>query len=352
MGGSERIVYDIVRMLDDRAFTCTVIGFEDGPFRALYERLGIKTQCISKSKKIDAGFVRDFRSIIADEKVEVMNPHHFSPLFYTFLATRFTGVRVIYTEHSRWQLEELAFHKKIANRIMLGGIDGVVAISGQIEDYYLNRLRIPRKKIHLIYNGIDTAAFGSGSENGLRRQLGINKNDLVIGTVANIRPEKNLKLLVSAFSDLAKVYGNAVLVIIGQDFMEGELQSFAGRSGAGDRILFLGRRDDVPSLMKVLDIFCLPSIYEGLPLTVLEAMAAGVPVIGSDVLGISEVIRHMENGLLFPSNDREKLAECIAALIKDDALRKRISLSGRRSVERRYSFENMIAGYERLFSSL
>jgi glycosyltransferase involved in cell wall biosynthesis len=80
-------------------------------------------------------------------------------------------------------------------------------------------------------------------------------------------------------------------------------------------------------------------------------MAAGVPVIGSDVLGISEVIRHRENGLLFPSNDRKKLTECIVTLLNDDALRERISLSGRRSVERIYSFQNMIAGYEKLFSS-
>ncbi len=352
MGGSERVVYDIVRKLDRSRYPCMVVGFEDGPFRSLYEEIGVESRCISKSRKIDLEFVRGFRKILEDGSIDIVNPHHFSPLLYTFLATRFTRIRLVYTEHSRWQLDQLEPHKKIANRIMLRHADGLVAISGQIMDYYLNSLGIPRERVHLIYNGIDTAAFGSGRENGLRLRLGIGEDELVIGTVANIRPEKNLKLLVSSFSDLLKTGRKAKLIVAGEDFMEGELQSFADRSGVSERVLFLGMRDDVSDLLKLFGVFCLPSIHEGLPLTVLEAMAAGVPVVGADVLGINEVIRHGETGLLFPSNDREGLTQCLLLLAGNDPLRHRLSLAGKGFVERTYSLESKIAQYERLFGSI
>ncbi len=352
MGGSERVVYDIVRNLGKNRCSSIVVGFEDGPFRALYENLGIKTYCISKSKKIDADFVKQFRGILADEQVKIVNPHHFSPLVYSFLATRFTHIKLIYTEHSRWQLEQLPPVKKVANRLMLGNVEGVVAISEQIEDYYLKNLRIPKNRVHLIPNGIDVEAFRNARSDGLREKLGIGPNETVIGVVANIRPEKNLKLLVSAFSDLAKEHGNTVLVIAGQDFMNGELHSFASRSGILDQVLFLGRREDVPGLLRLFDIFCLPSKYEGMPLTVLEAMAAGVPVVGADVLGINEVVRHSENGLLFRPDDRESLIACLLCLIRDDSLRRRFSLSGKAFVEKMYSLERTIRQYEELFSAL
>jgi glycosyltransferase involved in cell wall biosynthesis len=141
-------------------------------------------------------------------------------------------------------------------------------------------------------------------------------------------------------------------VIVGHDYLEGEIQSFARRLGVGERALFLGKREDVPGLLSIFDVFCLPSIYEGLPLTVLEAMAAGIPVVGADVLGINEVVRHNENGLLFPSNEQEKLEECLHLLLEDDALRRRLSLAGRDSVKERYSIEKMIENYEHLFRSV
>lgn len=350
MGGSEKVVYDIVRGLDKRRFSSIIVSFEDGPLKSLYEKMGVKTYCTCKTKKIDFEFVRRFREILIDERVEIINPHHFSPLLYTFIATRFSSIKVVYTEHSRWQLEQLSLPKKIANRFILGNIDAIIAISNQIRDYYTNNLRISKDRIHLISNGIDVTAFQNVKDNGLRSKLGIEQNEFVIGIIAHIRPEKNHKLLVSAFSSLLETCRNVRLVVVGQDFMNGELQSFTRQLGIAERVLFLGKRDDVPDLLKTFDIFCLPSIKEGLPLTILEAMAAGVPVIGADVLGINEVVKHNENGLLFPSNDQKKLKECLVLLLKDDPFRRHLSCSGENSVEKKYSLNNMIAQYENIFN--
>lgn len=350
MGGSERVVYDIVRKIDKRRFSIIVISFEDGPVRKLYEKIGVKVISIVKEKKIDQKFVKRLRNALLDEDIDIVNPHHFGPFLYSFIATMFSRIRLVYTEHSRWQMEKLPFLKKIMNRIMLNKSDAVVAVSNQIREYYVQKLCLPRYQVHLINNGIEISAFQNVNYNQLRSKLGIGKNWKVIGIVANIRPEKNHQLLITAFSELMRIENDVCLLIIGQDYMDGYIQSLAHHLGISQRVLFLGKREDVPDLLNIFDIFCLASFYEGLPLTILEAMAAGIPVVGADVLGINEVIKHNENGLLFPSNDKEKLTETLLLLLRDDSLRHRLSSSGKDCVERHYSLPRMVDKYEHLFS--
>jgi glycosyltransferase involved in cell wall biosynthesis len=227
--------------------------------------------------------------------------------------------------------------------------DAVVAISKQIYDYYISKIKVKKEKVHLITNGIDLSSYQKANGNHLRDELGIEEYEKVLGMVANIRPEKNHKLLISAFSIVAKEIKNVSLILVGLDCMGGEMQEFASKTWINDKILFLGQRSDVPELLKVFHIFCLPSIYEGMPLTVLEAMASGVPVIGSDVLGINEVIRDNVNGLLFCNNDERKLAELIKRLLKDNELRQRLIQEGKSFVEKYHDLDDRIKDYDRLF---
>jgi glycosyltransferase involved in cell wall biosynthesis len=260
--------------------------------------------------------------------------------------------KLVYTEHSRWQLEQLSPIKKLINRIFLSRTDGIVAISKQIEHYYLRNLFLSRKKVRLVLNGIDLDYYHRRDSQYLREKLGITKDARIIGTVANLRPEKNHKLLISAFSTVANKIEDVRLLLVGDDCMDQEVHRFAAQSGASDKILFLGRRNDVPELLSLFDIFCLPSIYEGLPLTLLEAMAAGVPVIGADVMGINEVVVNNQNGLLFPSNDEKRLTEMIFMLLSDNPLRNRLAEAGRESVERYYSLDAKVKEYGTLFHSI
>jgi glycosyltransferase involved in cell wall biosynthesis len=306
---------------------------------------------ITKEKKFDLGFMLLFRRLLLGEKIQIVNPHHFIPFFYTFLVTRFTGVKVVYTEHSRWQLEQLSPLKKVMNRWMLRRIDAIVAISKQIGDFYINQLGLDKRKVHFISNGIDLERFKDVNGYQLRKDLNINEDEIVLGMVANIRPEKNHKCLISAFHIVSEEVENVRLLLVGVDFMNGEIHRFVS-DRMKEKVLFLGLRKDVPEILKTLDIFCLPSIYEGLPLTLLEAMASGVPVIGADVLGINEVIKNNSNGLLFSKNDDKRLADLIKMLLKDSDLRKRISQEGRSFVERYYSLDDKIKEYDQLFDAV
>lgn len=352
MAGSERVVYDIVRNLNKNTYSILIISFKDGPVRQLYESLGVQVQIISKKKRINLGFIGKFRRLLLDWDTKIVNAHHFSPFLYSFLATRFTGMKLVYTEHSRWQLEQLGGAKRIMNRILLKKTDAIVAISNQIQDYYLNTLYLNNEKVFLIINGIDWARFQNSAHDSLREELGIKADEKVVGMVANLRPEKNHKLLISAFSKVAQELRNVRLVLVGLDCMQGEIHRLAATSDISDKILILGERNDVPDLLKAFDVFCLPSIYEGLPLTILEAMAAGVPVIGSDVIGINEVISHNVNGILFPKNHEMALAENIKRLLVDDGLRIRLAKEGQVFVRRNYSIDEKIKEYDELFRGL
>jgi glycosyltransferase involved in cell wall biosynthesis len=134
--------------------------------------------------------------------------------------------------------------------------------------------------------------------------------------------------------------------------MNGEIQQFAAQNDVQDKILFLGKRDDIPELLNVFDVFCLPSIHEGLPLTILEAMAAGVPVVGANVMGINEVIVDGSNGLLFAAGNLDSLVEKLTLVLTDMELGNRLSSAGRDFVVKNYALEDKVNQYQELFASL
>jgi glycosyltransferase involved in cell wall biosynthesis len=352
MGGSERVVYDLARKIDRNGFELILIGFSDGPVRKRYEDIGVPVLVVRKGRHFDPSLILKLRKVFRVQRIDILNPHHYGPFLYSSIAKIGLDVKMVYTEHSRWQLEELSFGESLLNRVMIARADAVLAISKQIEEYYLRKLRLRREKVRHIGNGIDLAHFKRKDGQSLRQSLGIGANERVIGIVANLRPEKNHKLLISAFSRVAEALKDVKLVLVGTDCMNGEIQKYAILAKLSDRVLFLGQRDDIPELLSVFDVFCLPSIHEGLPLTVLEAMAVGVPIVGSDVMGINEVIENGSTGLLFPAGDEEKLAETVTMVLMDKGLSNRLSSAAREFVVTHFSLDDKVEEYQGLFNSL
>ncbi len=352
MAGSEHVVFDIVRKLNKNRYEILILSFKDGPIRNLYENLGVKVRVFFKRRKMDLNFIKSIRNCLIKEDIDILNAHHLSPFYCSFLATRKTGVKIIFTEHSVWQLEELSLGKKLLNKIIFKRVDALVAISEEMRKYYLEKIGIDDKKVHLITNGIDLNRFKKIDKNGKKWEFGFKPNDKIIGMVANIRQEKNHKLLLSAFNEIAREMQDIHLLLVGLDCMDGEVQGFSRKFEAADRIHFLGPREDVPEILNILDIFCLTSLHEGLPISLLEAMACEVPVVGSDVLGIKEVIKHEENGILFESHNKEMLIKTIRSLLLNDELRKTIGCRGRVYVEKHYDIEREIKEYEAMFEQL
>ena len=180
----------------------------------------------------------------------------------------------------------------------------------------------------------------------------------MIGIVANLKKVKNHLLLLQAFAGVVEENKRVKLLVVGQGFKgeadntEDELRRFVNNRQLAENVSFLGYRTDIPELLKVMDVFCLTSLREGLPIGLIEAMAAGLPVIGTNVDGIRDVIAPDVDGILVEPRDVTGLTGALTRLIGDPAWRLRLGRGGREKAERKYSLRRCVREYEQLFLTL
>jgi glycosyltransferase involved in cell wall biosynthesis len=207
----------------------------------------------------------------------------------------------------------------------------------------------PRERITVIRNGADLQKFGATSRTVARELLGIASGDFVIGTVGRLVPVKDHVVLLSAIAGVNESGVAASMVIVGDGPLRGDLESRAHALGLERQVLFLGHRPDVDRILPALDVFALTSVSEGLPNTVLEAMATGLPVISTDVGGVDELVVDGETGLLVPARDAGAFSAAILKLAGDRGLREEMGAKGRKRATAQFGLPTMLAGYARVY---
>lgn len=353
-GGSEKLVLDIIRSLDRERFAPVLVVFFTGMYEKEYLKLGLPFYVIH------AGGIRNklsifsfIRSIMKRHSIQVVNTHHTSPLIQGFLPCRvFSGATLVHTEHTKLSLDEKIHAKALFfERLFLRKADAAVGISKGVCEYFADELHVPEGRIRFVPNGVDIKRFElkAFDRPSYRRALGIRDTDALIGLSANFRPQKNHALLLKALSILKRDGRDGVKLLLcgsGQTF--DETVALAASSGLKDDVRFLGARHDIPEIMAALDLYCLPSHFEGLPFSALEAMAAGRPIVATDVPGTNEVVVDGRNGLLVRPDDPDALVKAIGRVLDEPGLGNRLAAGGRETVMG-YSFDSMISKYESLF---
>lgn len=350
-GGSERVVYNLCLHAAPQ-FVPVVAAFRDGALRREMVDAGIACHVLDRRNGLDTGLVLKLLKLIRHYRIKVVNSHHFVSLFYAFWAARFLRLPVLHTEHSQWEMEVMSPFWDRCFRFFLRRIQMVTGVSAAAFAHLRKVYGVEERKCALIVNGIDLERFRNGNRATIRAQLGLGTDDVVIGTVGNLRQEKNQGLLIQALALLQEWGLSFKGVLVGDGPCRSELEELAASLGIRDQVLFLGTRADVPALYAAFDFYCLCSRHEGMPLTLLEAMAASVPVIGTNVLGIAEVIDHGQNGLLVPDNDVAHLAAAIAVLHTDSELCGKLRTAGFNHVRDNYLLETSVNHYKRLFRQL
>ena len=216
-------------------------------------------------------------------------------------------------------------------RLLSRRVDRYLAVSAAIAAELSGGYGWPPEKIEVVYNAVETDRFGGPALPGLRSELDAADAPLVL-TAARLSDQKGLPNLLEAAARLP----GAVFALAGDGPEEAPLRRLAERLGVADRVRFLGRRDDIPSLLAACDVFALPSLYEGSSLAVLEAMAAGRAVVSSAIPGTDELIEDGHSGLLVPPGDSEALAEALARVLEDSGLRSSLAAAGRERAEREF----------------
>lgn len=245
-----------------------------------------------------------------------------------------------------------ALWDRLAWRTVYSCIDRTIVVSRSGVASLLSHYPVREEKVRCVPNGVDRLRFREVREEevaGVRRGLGLAPGLRVITSIGGLLPQKGYRTLLEAFAGVAEKQGDVRLLLVGDGPLRGELEDHAASLGIAERVGFAGRRQDIPAILAASHLYVNSSRFEGLPFTILEAMAAGVPVIATAVDGNAEVVRDGETGLLVPAERAAELAEALRTLLADGALRKRLTERADALVRERYSIEAMLAGTAQVY---
>ena len=307
---------------------------------------GLATVGIRCSGRLDPGFPGRLNAYLKREHIDIVHTHGYKANLYTRWSTHASSQ--VATCHN-WAVRtgSLGFYS-VLDRLALGRVPAVVAVSENVAAR-LAEFDIVSPRVHVIPNGVDLCRFAHATPT-LRQELNLG-DQKIIGAVTRLTPGKGLDILISSFHRLAAQQPNCALVIVGAGELDAGLKAQASSLGIGNRIHFTGARADMPNVYASFDVFVLPSLDEGMPMCVLEAIAAGVPAVGTTVGAIPELLADGK-GWLVPPGDPKTLHMSLGAALHqvDDA--KRGAALAYQHVERHYSSAAMARAYLKLYQSV
>lgn len=236
------------------------------------------------------------------------------------------------------------------NRQLTPITDSFIAVAPEHGRYLVLNEKLPLHKVRVIPNGVDTDRFRPSTKDGerIRRELGLEPEDRLCGVVAALRPEKNLELLLKAFRSVVPLIPSVHLAIVGDGPERQKLTQLAEQWNLADRIHFLGTRRDVPQILNAFDVFALSSRMEANPVSILEALACGVPVVAPNVGSIPDTVQHLSNGRLTRPLDAGDLTQHLVELLQSRDLSRRMGRQGRQDVLSGWTLKHMVNGYTQL----
>lgn len=353
VGGLERVVVDLIRGLDPDRFDSIVY--------CLARRGALADTVADRCRDILVLDKRPGRSYLLPARlgasfrrlgVDIVHAHNFGPLLYGAAGARFArfgrGPAVVYTLHGPEASERNDFRR--VDRVRR--IDRVVSVSDHVRDVAVHTGGIEAERITTIYNGIDVERFAAGgARDRVRAELGLAEDAVVIGVVARLSAEKDHATLLAAFAPLVRLHPRVRLVLVGDGDLRASLERRAGELEIDRHTLFLGTRTDVPELLSAFDAFAMSSRIEGLGITLIEAMAAGLPTVATAAGGIPEVLTP-ETGIVVPTGDPGRFTEALAWILDHREDARRMGLAGRERAREHFGVETMVRRYAEVYDEV
>lgn len=354
-GGTERLVVEMSLAFADEYAVSVVCLDRPGAWAKDLRGRGVPVYCLWRQPGLDLGIPLQLARHFRDNGVRIVHAHQCTAWFYAALSRlRHPVPRLVFEEHGRFYPETEKHRRALVNRWLVRRLTHrCIAVSEDI------RIRLQRyegldlDEIAVIYNGVKPEpAMVWAERQSMRGQFGFGPDDFVVGTVGRFDPIKNLPLLVDSLvragTEMPAVRG----LLIGSGPAEAEIRSRIEASGCGGRIILPGFRSDARRLIQCMDLFVLASFSEGTSMALLEAMAAGVPVVVTAVGGNPEVVLDGDTGWAVPSDSLGMLTEAVLNAARDGAKRRRLGMAGRERFESQFTFDRMIEGYRCCYREL
>jgi glycosyltransferase involved in cell wall biosynthesis len=348
-GGAEQVLINLAQQLNRSENTRASVGLFPGE-GWLQQRLkeeNIPVQTFSSRHAFDLPFLGSLMRWLHHEKVQLIHSHEFTMNLYAALAGGLLGIPVVATVHGK-NYYSTATRRIQAMRLLRRWGANVVAVSSDLQDFLERDLGL--RNVRLIPNGIDVAAYSGIDRDAVRRELGFGEKDKVIGAVGNLYPVKGHAVLLRALAELEDP--RIHVVIAGRGAEEPRLGALAESLSLQNRVHLLGFRKDVPRLLSAFDVYALPSFSEGQSLALMEAMAAGLPIVASRVGGNPELIQEGEDGLLFEAGNVKDLASKLRTLLALGAPIEAMEVKAFQKAVRDFSLEAMMSRYRDLYAEL
>ena len=351
LGGLERLVLDLIRTGRDKGYRNSVVCIDrPGLLAQAAAALGAEVHCLGNESErpLATGRAAELFDRI---KPDVLHTHQIGALWHLGRAARARGIRTVHTEHSDHVGLARGWRNKLKSRWWWYAAGRLAQCFCCVSEDIARSVRrwgtVRSDKVVVIPNGVDTDLYGASKQRaGIRHALGIPEDARVIGTVGRLNEVKRQDLLVRAFARVRARHADTWLLLVGDGPERSRLERLANELGIFGRTLFTGYQSRTEHFLSAMDVFALSSRHEGLPLALLEAWAAGLPVVSSAVGGIPRVVEDGRSGLLFESGDEAALADALVQLLDRPQFAAELGAAGKARVSSQYSLQHMADGYE------
>ena len=352
VGGVEKRLLALLKRLKEDFEVEVICIHSRGKLAPLFEEAGIPVTVIPFKSRLHPVSLYRLAFYLRKRKVDIVHTHMYRPNISGTLAARLAGVPVVISNvHNvgHWDTPRQVFMDRLLHPLK----DRIIAVSHAVREDIEEKTKVPLEKTVVIYNGVEWESFIKVDESPhqIKTSLKIPPGAFVISIIARLVPAKGHRYLFKAINALEEISVNLRVLVIGEGSYKSRLEEMARDMDLGS-ILFLGEREDIPSLLKVTHVSVLPSVKEGFSNVILESMAAGVPMVASEVGGAREAVEPFYTGVLVSPGDVDALKEELLNLLVGLISRKFMGLNGQRTVKRRFSIKRMVNQTRRLYFEL
>jgi glycosyltransferase involved in cell wall biosynthesis len=317
----------------------------------LLEEQGIPVRHLGRGR-FDPRILGDLVRVAREGRAAILHVHGYAAADFGRLAARRVGAALVLHEH--FADPRMPAYQGLADRMLARLTDRAIAVSGSTRDFLVRERHVPARRVRVIWNGAPLAEFAPvtpAAALATRRQLGLPSDALVVGSIGRLSEQKGHRYLLDAAARVLPRRKDVRFLLVGDGDQMEPLRRQAEALGIAASVVFAGHRPDVPALLGALDVFCISSTYEGTPLALFEAMAAGKAIVSTAVDGCREVLENGVTGLLVPPRDPEALAAALLRVLDDAGLRAALAQRAREA-SARYDIAACVAQMQDLYDEV